>query len=145
MFAFTLSLLFPNSMPVSSSELRSATVCTFPLQQYKTVYLWIRVCLSENDFEVKFSIVSLCVVVPCSLVARYQHMSRKYPQNYVRAVPSLCCYAPVVPLPGRQSWKPQITRTCACLYTFVFFPKHLDQIRSPPTGDHFPKDKAAGP
>jgi hypothetical protein len=36
-FAFILLLLFPNSVPVSSSELHSSTVCTLPLQQYTTV------------------------------------------------------------------------------------------------------------
>ena len=64
-------------------------------------------------------------------------------------------------------WKPQIMcvyvyvcvreyvyvclNVCICVYVYVcvcvcvFFPKHPHQIWSPPTGDHFPKDQAAGP
>jgi hypothetical protein len=141
---FILSLqsaLIYSYFQISSSGLRSSTVCTFCLHHYKAVKLWIRVCLSESELEDKFYIVALRVMVPCSLVARYQRLSGKYPENEVRSDSPLRWYPPTVPLPRRQPWKPQIL----CVCTFFSSPKLPDQLRGLSTGEPFPGGKAAGP
>jgi len=136
MFAFTSLLMFPNSMYLPQNYVlpRSVHSTCSNIKQFTCGFVFV---FQRANSKLSFYIVALCVVVPCSLVARYQRMNRKYPQNFVRVIPSLCCYAPAVPLPRRQSWQPQIM--CACVHTFVFFPKRPDQIRSPLTGDPFPQ------
>jgi hypothetical protein len=88
------------------------------IKQFSSTFVFV---FQRANSKLSFIFGPYVLCVPYSLVARYQRMSRKYPQNYVRGVPSLCCYTTAVPLPRRQSWKPQVM--CACVYTFVFFPK----------------------